>query len=131
MKALKMFTIFALVFMMASCVTTTKFPVSTVTPAADIVFKNKHDKNGNIKITVIAKNLASVDRIAPPENVYVLWLVTEKDGVRNIGVLKNKNAKTTGLETLSPFKFTEAFITAEHEATASFPSGIEISRIRF
>jgi len=131
MKTLKISTILVLALIISSCASTKRFPVSTVTPAADISITRNHDKNGNAVIKVTAKNLASVDRLDPPQKAYVVWIVTEKDGVHNIGKLKNKNAKTTGLETLTSFKFTEVFITAEEQADAVYPSGVEVSRIKF
>ena len=131
MKTLKTFAILTLIFMFSSCAISTKFPVSTVTPAADIVFSKSHDHNGNTKIKITAKNLASADRIDPNQKMYVVWVITEKNETRSIGVLKNRNVQTTALETLTPFKFTEVFITAEDHTDVSYPSGIEISRIRF
>jgi hypothetical protein len=131
MKTLKTLAILLLVFLMSSCAISTRFPVSRVTPAADIVLRKSHDHNGNVVIKITAKNLASVDRIDPHEKVYVVWIVTEKDGTRNIGALKNRNVQTIDLETLTPFKFTEVFITTENHVDVSYPSGIEISRIRF
>ncbi len=58
-------------------------------------------------------------------------IVSETDGVRNIGKLKIKNAETAGIETLTPFKFSEVFITAEDQADVTYPGGIEITRIKF
>ncbi len=131
MKTLKTLTILVLVLIVSSCANTSKFPVSVVTPAADIVATMKHDKNGNYKITITAKNLAAIERLNPPKNAYVVWIVTEKDGIRNIGKLINKNVQTTGLETLTPFKFKEVFITAEDQADTTYPTGLEISRTKF
>lgn len=131
MKTLKSLTILALILIMSSCANIAKFPTSPVTPAADITATQKHDKNGNTILIISAKNLAAVDRLEPPRSAYVVWIQSEKDGVRNIGKLANKNAQTTGLETLVPFKFSQVFITAESEADAAYPSGLEISRIKF
>ena len=131
MKTLKTLSILALVLIISSCANTAKFPVSNVTPAADIVATMNRDNNGNYKISVTAKNLAAVERLNPPKTAYVVWIVTEKDGVRNIGKMLNKNAQTTNLETLTPFKFSEVFITAEDQVDASYPNGLEISRTKF
>ena len=130
MKTIKTLIISALVLILSSCATTVKFPTSNVTPAADIVASVSKDNNGNTKLTIKAKNLAAVERLNPPKTAYVVWIVTERDGVKNIGKLMNKNAKATGLETLTPFKFTEVFITAEDYADATAPNGFEISRVR-
>lgn len=131
MKNLKAIILLVIVILIASCANISKFPVSTVTPAADMVVKSQHDKNGNTKITITAKNLSAVERLTPSKSMYVVWLVSEFDGVRNIGQLKNKNAGTAEIKTLVPFKFTEIFITAEDQADVIYPSGIEISRIIF
>ncbi|MDY0201473.1 MAG: hypothetical protein WC951_10675 [Bacteroidales bacterium] len=121
----------ALFFFFASCGTTIKFPTSSITPAADISVTKKADKNGNFKIIITAKNLASADRLEPPQKVYIAWIVTSTEGTRSIGRLTNKNAKTATIETLTPFAFTEIFITAEGQVDVSYPSGVEISRAEF
>jgi len=131
MKNIKNTSCIALLFLFFSCATTVKFPTSTVTPAADISAKKKADKNGNFKVTVTAKNLASADRLEPPQSVYIAWIVTNTEGTRSIGRLTNKNAKTATIETLTPFAFTEIFITAEGQDDISYPSGVEISRAKF
>lgn len=123
--------IIALIFLLSACAETARFPVSSVTPAADIVAHKQMDNNGNCKISIIAKNLSSVERLNPPKSNYIVWILTEVDGPRNIGQLKNENAQTTRLETLTPYKFSDIFITAEDQANVTFPTGIEITRTRF
>jgi len=130
MKTFKTLIISALVILLSSCATSIKFPVSTVAPAADIVASVTKDQNGNTKITIKAKNLAAAERLNPPKAAYVVWIVTERDGIHNIGRLSNKNVQSTGLETLTPFKFTEVIITAEDYADAIIPAGIELTRIQ-
>jgi len=114
--------------LLASCATE-KFPVSTVAPAADITAVKKLDKNNNYTINVTAKNLASVERIAPLKTTYVVWIVTKNEGVKNIGQLSVKNAKTSTLKSLTPFDFNEVFITAEEQGDITYPSGTEVSRV--
>jgi len=114
---------------LSSCASTEKFPVSTVAPAADITAVKKLDKDNNYAIEVTAKNLASVDRIAPLKKTYVVWIVTKNEGVKNIGQLSVKNAKTSTLKSLTPFDFNEVFITAEEQGDITYPSGTEVSRV--
>jgi len=130
MKTFKTLIISALVILLSSCASNIKFPVSTIAPAADIVASVTKDQNGNTKITIKAKNLAAAERLNPPKAAYVVWIVTERDGIHNIGRLSNKNVQSTGLETLTPFKFTEVIITAEDYADAIIPAGIELTRIQ-
>jgi len=131
MDNLRNTSLLVLLIFFTSCATTVKFPTSGVTPAADITAKKKADKNGNFKISITAKNLASADRLQPPQSVYIAWIVTNAEGTRSIGRFTNKNAKTATLETLTPFAFTEIFITAEGQDDISYPSGVEITRAKF
>ncbi|MBE0422469.1 MAG: hypothetical protein IBX66_00865 [Lutibacter sp.] len=131
MKSLiKLLFVTVLVFL-TSCATTTKFPVSSVAPAAEITAKKKQDKNNNYVIEVTAKNLASADRVDPSKKNYNVWIVTENNGTKNAGMLVNKNAKTASLKTSTPFDVKEIFITAEDQGDYSYPVGIEISRTAF
>lgn len=131
MKTGKKVLFITLIFILTSCATTTKFPISNIVPAAEIVAKIKQDKNKNYAIEIIAKNLASPDRLNPPKNNYSVWIVTEKNGTKNLGQLINKNAKKTVLKTTTPFKVVEIFITTENQGNISYPTGNEISRVSF
>lgn len=124
---------FGLVFtlIIASCSPVTKFPVSSVAPAANITAKKKVDKNKNYVIEVTARNMASPDRLPTPKTAYVVWAVTKSEGTKNIGQLRNENAEKATLETLSAFEPLELIITAEDEGNVSYPGGVEISRVRF
>jgi hypothetical protein len=117
-----------LMFLIPSCITITKFPVSTVTPAAEITAKITKDKQNNFVIQITANYLASIERLSPPKRTFVVWIVTKENGVKNIGLLNNENAKKSTLKTLSAFEPVEIFITAEETGNISAPSGIEISR---
>lgn len=119
------------IFLLTSCATTTKFPVSNVAPAAEITVKKKQDNNKNYAIEVVAKNLASAQRIDSSKKNYNVWLVTENNGTKNAGQLINKNAKTAKLKIVTPYNVKEIFITAEDKGDYSYPVGIEISRAIF
>jgi predicted type IV restriction endonuclease len=131
MKLLKKLLLGAIVMILTSCASTAKFPVSIVTPAAEITAKMKQDENKNYVIEVIARNMASADRLNPPKNIYIVWIVTENNGTKNIGQLDNKNAQKLYLKTSTAFFVKEIFITAEEQGNISFPSGVEISRTTF
>jgi len=117
------------ILLLASCAATEKFPVSTVTPAADITVAKKKDKNNNYNIDVTARNLASVERIAPSKKAYVVWIVTKNEGIKNVGQMIVKNAKTSSLKSLTAFDFNEVFITVEEQGDIRYPQGTEISRV--
>lgn len=131
MKSLINLLLVTVLVFLTSCATTAKFPVSSVTPAAEITAKKKQDKNNNYVIEVTAKNLASADRVDPTKKNYNVWIVTENNGTKNAGMLVNKNAKTASLKTSTPFDVKEIFITAEDQGDYSYPVGVEISRTTF
>lgn len=131
MKSLISLLYVTVLVLLTSCATTAKFPVSSVTPAAEITAKKKQDKNNNYVIEVTAKNLASADRIDPSKKNYNVWIVTENNFTKNAGMLVNKNAKTASLKTSTPFDVKEIFITAEDQGDYSYPVGIEIARTSF
>ncbi|MDD4922589.1 MAG: hypothetical protein PHS30_08965 [Bacteroidales bacterium] len=131
MKNLNVVAFFTFILLFISCSTASKFPVSSVTPAANIVVYRHHDSNGNRTITIKAKNLASTERLSPPKQMYVVWILVENNMAKNIGQLKIKNAKEAEIKTLTAFNYTEIFITAEDQADVQYPSNLEISRIKF
>lgn len=131
MKSLINLLLVSVLVFLTSCATTAKFPVSSITPAAEITAKKKQDKNNNYIIEVTAKNLASADRVDPTKKNYNVWIVTENNGTKNAGMLVNKNAKTATLKTSTPFDVKEIFITAEDQGNYSYPVGVEISRTTF
>jgi len=131
MKLLKSLLFMSLIAVLTSCATTTKFPLSSTVPAAEITAKVNQDKNKNYVIQVVAKNLASAERLNPPKNNYSVWIVTENGTIKNIGQLTNLNAKTATLKTLTPFNVKEIFITAEDQGNLTYPNGVEISRTNF
>ena len=131
MKTFKSLFFGAVVLFLASCATTSKFPISDITPAAEITAKIKQDKNKNYVVEVTANSMASATRLNPPKSTYVVWIVTENNGTKNIGQLKSKNGKKSYLKTISPYYVNEIFITAEDQGDISYPYGIEISRTRF
>lgn len=131
MKKLQNITLGVLALLLSSCASTVNFPVSNVAPAAVISAKMKQDKNKNNLIEINAVNLASADRLSPPKDNYVVWIVTNEDGTKSVGQLIIKNGKKSTLNTVTPFEVKEIFITAEEEGNLSYPTGTEISRINF
>ena len=60
----------------------------------------------------------------------MVWLVSEENGIKNIGALYNENGEEAELETITSFVGTEIFITAEKEAGVSMPTGVELTRTK-
>ena len=121
----------SLATLLAGCATTTKFPISTVAPAAEISAKKTLDKNKNYVVELVALNLTSPERLNPPKNHYNVWIVTEQNDYKNLGQVMNANAKKVVFRTLTPFNPKEIILTAEDEGNRPMPTGIEISRTSF
>lgn len=116
---------------LVSCTTTTKFPVSTVTPGADIQIDVKKVGASNYKTSVTSYNLASADRLDPPQAAYVIWVVSNSDVLRNVGNFTKAGDNKLFFSAYFPYQISEIFITAESTAGACKPEGVEITRIKF
>lgn len=109
-----------------SCATKVNFPVSKITPGADISAKIQKDKNDNYKIDLKAENLTSPDRLDPPKQMYVVWIETSR-GTKNIGKLNMSSSllsstRKGSLSTTTPFEPKRIIITAEETSSNNEPS---------
>ncbi len=59
-----------------SCSRKMTFSKSSVVPAAQGSIKVSKDKNKNNVIKISITDLAGVDRLQPPKQTYVVWMVT-------------------------------------------------------
>ena len=113
-------------FFITSCSKKVAFVPSLVVPAAEGYVKVKRDDNRNYLLEVRIDNLAEPRRLQPPRNVYVVWVDTEENGTQNVGQLKSSSgfftsSLTGSLTTVTPFKPTRVFITAEERANIQKP----------
>jgi PBP1b-binding outer membrane lipoprotein LpoB len=131
MKTMKIVIFMVMFAVFTSCSTTSIFPVSEVTPAAEVKAKLKKEMKNVYSLTLVAENLSSPDRLTPKRNFYVIWVVSETGGVRNVGHFSNKNAQVSEYRASFPYKPAEVFITAEDEEAGCKPNGLEISRLKF
>jgi uncharacterized lipoprotein YddW (UPF0748 family) len=130
MKFLKHPLLIAFILLLNACTTTTKFPISSVVPAANITAQKGTDKNKNFTLEINVENLAGADRLSPPGNVYSVWIVTKENGTKNVGQLRVENAKKNTFKTVTPFDFNEVFITVENTGDLQYPQGQEIARTK-
>ena len=118
----------AAVFILSSCAQKMHFAVSAVAPAATGIVKIKKDNNSNYNISLKINNLASSDRLTPSKKAYIVWMITENSGTKNIGQLQS-NSKflssklKASLQTVTAFKPNGFFITGEDETQIRVPSG--------
>lgn len=104
-----------------SCSPKITFLTSSIVPAAEGVVTVKDDKNNNYLINMEITNLAAVDRLTPPKNTYVVWMETDRGSARNIGRIVVSNNMKVSFETVSSFRPTKIFITAEDNENAQYP----------
>jgi hypothetical protein len=120
-------------FMLPSCARKMSFQTSNVVPAAKGSVKVKKDKNKNYNIDLSVMHLADPSRLDPPKKVYVVWMNTVQNGVKEVGQLKTSRSllsKTmkSSLQTSVPFEPTGFFITAEDDGDSHNPSGQVVLR---
>ncbi len=114
-------------FIFASCSKKIDFLKSSVVPAARGYVKVDKDNNNNYVIHLEVENLAEVSRLTPPKKTYIVWSVSNKGTVKNIGQIDSstrgfaKDLKAS-FESTSASKPNKIFITAEDEVTVQFPS---------
>lgn len=113
------------------------FITSNVVPAARGFAKVTRDNNRNYVIKIKISNLAEVQRLDPTKLSYVVWLVTDRDVVKNIGQIESgsklmsKKLKAD-FETVSSFTPVQIFITTEDDASAQYPgSQVVLSTNKF
>jgi hypothetical protein len=122
---------FVVACLMVSCATREKFATSTVVPAASGEVKVKKDDNNNYRIEVSVENLAEPNRLPQPKNVYVVWAQTGGGNPQNLGQLRSSSGLFSSklkaeLKTVTVFKPSRVFITAEDAATIQYPSSYVI-----
>lgn len=124
-------TFLSIFILLSACSQKVNFNTSTIVPAAEGVVKIKKDDNKNRSIDIKIKNLAEPERLQMPKSVYVVWMVTEDEGVKNIGqLISSKSMFSSQLEgtlkTVTPFTPKRIFITAEDTSDISFPGSYVI-----
>ena len=128
-------TIFLLASTLNSCAKKMTFGTSNVVPAAEGSVKLKSDKNKNTSIDLNIVRLADPKRLDPPKNTYVVWMETAGNGTKNIGSLNTSSGFLSGklkssLKTVTPFKPTGFFITAEDDAKVQYANGRVVLRTK-
>lgn len=104
---------------------------SSVVPAAEGHVKVKKDGNENYAISLNISNLAEVDKMQPPKNMYVIWMETDEGLTKNIGQIissQNLNAK---FETVSSSKPVMIYLTAEDTEDIQRPGKVVLTTARF
>ncbi|MEO8567802.1 MAG: hypothetical protein ABI419_01655 [Ginsengibacter sp.] len=132
-KLLLFATILFAAFSLSSCAKKMTFGTSSVVPAAEGSVKIKSDKNKNTSIDLKVERLADPQRLNPSKKTYVVWMETAGNGTKNIGSLNTSSGFLSGklkssLKTVTPYKPTGFFITAEDDASVQYANGQVVLR---
>ena len=109
-----------------SCAKKITFQNSSVVPAAQGQVTVNKDDNKNYVVKIKINNLAEVKRLEPSKNTYVVWMETDESLIKNIGQIKSdtkfiSSKLKASFETVTAFKPTKIFITAEDNADVQTP----------
>ncbi len=104
-----------------SCATKMVFLDSPVVPGAKGNVSIKNDKNKNYTIQIEISYLAEIEKLQPPKNTYVVWLVTKQESAKNIGRITSSKKLKASFKTVSSVKPTKIFITAENDGNIQYP----------
>jgi hypothetical protein len=116
---------------MSSCAVKTHFLTSEIVPAAQGIVIVKTDKNDNYVIAVKISNLSPSNRLTPPREAYVVWMIKNDNSVLNLGQLNSSdnfmsNNLDASFETVSSSRPSKIVVTAENQADIQYPSFSEL-----
>lgn len=117
-----------LITSLSGCAKKIMFEQSSIVPGAEASVKIKKDRNGNYSINMDVLHLAEPRKLQPAKSVYLVWMQAEDNSTKNIGILNSSSSllsKTlkASLHTVTPFKPTRIYVTAEDDAKITFPAG--------
>src|SRR5690606_19664775 len=121
-----------IVLSLSSCSRKVTFPPSAAVPAASgWALVKSTDTNYAVKIRI--DNLAPPQNLVPPQDVYIVWVDTESDGIKRLGSIQSSSgflskALKASLDATIPFKPTRIMITAEAEPDPAYPSMYTVLR---
>lgn len=121
-----MVVIFAVTCLITSCSKKVAFITSRVVPAAQGYIKISRDDNQNYTVDVNVKRLAEPSRLRPPRQLYLVWMETKSNGIRNLGRLNSSSGFFSSdlkglLHAVTPFKPKKVFVTAEDQSNIPYP----------
>ncbi|MFB3813191.1 MAG: hypothetical protein ACE14L_03695 [Terriglobales bacterium] len=101
---------------------------STLVPAAKGNVHTDTDRNGNTGVRVEVEHLAKPHDLKPSYDAYVTWIRPRGEEPLNVGELRVNDELKGPLQTNTPYKQFDVFVTAENDARVTQPSGPEVLR---
>jgi hypothetical protein len=130
MRRFTMVLVMCLFFSALACAATKYNLTNTsVAPAARGKAEVSIDKkNGNTKVKIKVKHLASPENLAPPKSEYLVWYQESGNNPESQGRLKVDKNLEGSFENTTVYKSFELWITAESDAAINSPQGPEVLR---
>jgi hypothetical protein len=98
-------------------------------PAAQGTIHTDKDRNGNTKVEVEVKHIATPQKLTPPHQYYEVWVQDRSGQPQALGELRVNGDDAAGsVKGTTPAKVFDVFITAEDQRNPTAPSGPEILR---
>ena len=121
----------AIFLLLGSCAKKVAFLTSSVVPAARGSVKVTKDNNSNYVLKIQLSNLAESSRLQPAKDSYVVWITADGATTKNMGQIKSgthlmSKSLTAAFESVSSFKPTKVFITAEDDPATQYPSRLVV-----
>lgn len=109
---------------LSSCTPKMTFLNSTIAPAATGGVTVKKDKNSNYVLNVSVMNLAEPKQLTPARETYIVWMDSDGSTTKKLGQIAPRSRALKGeLKATSTEKPREVYITAENDATITYPTG--------
>jgi hypothetical protein len=127
MKKIKTSILLLLTLSLGACSSSMNFLPSSVVPAATGKAQVKRDKNSNYQIQVNVRNLAPAERLSPPQRNYIVWMESDRNTIKKLGLLEpSSKALTANLSTTAVDNPNRIFVTAEGTPEIQYPAGKEV-----
>ncbi|HET8886129.1 MAG TPA: hypothetical protein VFM70_07240 [Salinimicrobium sp.] len=111
-----------LFILITGCSKKVVFSDSTKMPGAKVVVTIDQNRSDNYEIYVDVDNIIKAEKLSPPRETYIVWMISTEHGTINMGNLWVDDKNQAKLYTVSSHRPTRIFITAEKSRFAESPS---------
>jgi hypothetical protein len=95
-------------------------------PAAEGKVITENDRNGNTKVEVEVKHMATPQSLTPARQAYLVWVQPRGKDPELLGALRVNEDLEGSLKATTPYKDFDVLITAEDSMKPESPSGTTI-----
>ena len=96
------------------------------TPAAEGKVVTENDRNGNTKVEVTVKHLATPQSLTPARQAYLVWVQPRGKDAELLGALRINEDLEGSVKATTPYKDFDVLVTAEDNMKPETPSSVVI-----